>query len=446
MRNVLLLFITLPVLSALPDSRCQLILEKEVHKNTTASDWEPLQSECSYARTFLAIHTILDNAHQHSLQHGVQVLKESLKHHPNDWVGLEVMGLATERIARKLHASGGALKDELPFLNKCIQLLSRSTRLRVPGRYDGHSWPPAAIWEQPRTIVVKALGNCYTWSRNPEKALLLYQQEAKGLGWEEHGMARPNVPYSIHPLWRGLPFPDTSPHFRDRPMDVFLRTLEVKMSLLNLSPPPNDVYSSWHTESAGLHRTQSWDVLLFAVNGIAAQNNCSHVFPNLTLFCEYVLSHPFVSSLRDGQVKASRMKVGTHIRPHAGPSNGRLRVHCTLWLPSTPVIMTFRVGTMNRTWLSAPSCFLFDESYEHEVWIGNASSQIGNASSQIGNASSQIISTESRGVMIIDVVNILLNSFEDVRKNMNTNDPSILENIHTLWQQQHQRHFSSTSN
>ena len=62
---------------------------------------------------------------------------------------------------------------------------------------------------------------------------------------------------------------------------------------------------------------------------------------------------------------------GTRIRPHTGPRNDRLRLHCTILSPRNAA--KIRVGP--RIWRYynnsnsnvEEECFVFDESCEHEV-------------------------------------------------------------------------------
>eukprot|EP00942_MAST-04A_sp_MAST-4A-sp1_P010786 g10786.t1 len=62
------------------------------------------------------------------------------------------------------------------------------------------------------------------------------------------------------------------------------------------------------------------------------------------------------------------------LKPHAGPSNNRLRMHCPLILPSIvkniendkEIGLHLRVGTSKKKW-ELGKCFIFNESCEHEV-------------------------------------------------------------------------------
>ena len=65
-----------------------------------------------------------------------------------------------------------------------------------------------------------------------------------------------------------------------------------------------------------------------------------------------------------GEVYFSIMVPGTHLRPHCGPTNARIRCHLCLteardcWM---------RVAEHKVEW-AAGRCIIFDDSFEHEVW------------------------------------------------------------------------------
>mmetsp|Transcript_47163 Transcript_47163/g.157163 ORF Transcript_47163/g.157163 Transcript_47163/m.157163 type:complete len:105 (-) Transcript_47163:774-1088(-) len=66
-----------------------------------------------------------------------------------------------------------------------------------------------------------------------------------------------------------------------------------------------------------------------------------------------------------GQVKFSVFHSGSRIFPHAGPTNGRLRVHVCLYAPEAGYVIT--VGGMNASWVPGEA-LIFDDSLEHEVF------------------------------------------------------------------------------
>lgn len=65
-----------------------------------------------------------------------------------------------------------------------------------------------------------------------------------------------------------------------------------------------------------------------------------------------------------GSIMLSRMEPGTHVVPHCGFTNRRLRVHLGLRVPQDAMM---RVGEEFLEW-RAGQCLVFDDSFEHEVW------------------------------------------------------------------------------
>lgn len=79
----------------------------------------------------------------------------------------------------------------------------------------------------------------------------------------------------------------------------------------------------WSSEMAGLHRgRRRWYMRFLFVNG----KEHEPTYPILKNLVKHVPS----LNLKQGQIKLSMMLPGTNVRPHAGPTNGRLRVHCLL--------------------------------------------------------------------------------------------------------------------
>lgn len=65
-----------------------------------------------------------------------------------------------------------------------------------------------------------------------------------------------------------------------------------------------------------------------------------------------------------GLVFFAALGPGTHVRPHWGPHNARLRCHLGLVVPPG---CGLRVGGETREWQEGRA-LLFDDSFEHEVW------------------------------------------------------------------------------
>ncbi|MEQ1502802.1 MAG: aspartyl/asparaginyl beta-hydroxylase domain-containing protein [Myxococcota bacterium] len=68
----------------------------------------------------------------------------------------------------------------------------------------------------------------------------------------------------------------------------------------------------------------------------------------------------------------SRLTPGTHVMPHFGITNLKLRCHLGLVVPDG---CRMRVGQEIRGW-DEGKCLVFDDSYEHEVWHDGGSPRI----------------------------------------------------------------------
>lgn len=80
--------------------------------------------------------------------------------------------------------------------------------------------------------------------------------------------------------------------------------------------------------------------------------------------CELLMKMADTTSNQRGQIKFSIMQPGTHVWPHTGPTNCRLRSHLGLVIPKDVYI---RAGNETRTWQNG-KVIVFDDSFDHEVW------------------------------------------------------------------------------
>ena len=185
----------------------------------------------------------------------------------------------------------------------------------------------------------------------------------------------------------------------------------------------------WSSEMAGLHRgRRRWYMRFLFVNG----KEHEPTYPILKNLVKHVPS----LNLKQGQIKLSMMLPGTNVRPHAGPTNGRLRVHCLLhndmkshsyirvgafrfWKSSVLNAITINknTGTETKHWNDTENpCFVFRESCEHEVHIDP-------------NA------TSNRIILIADFANPYLSSFESYLSVFN--DDVDVHSVHEEYLQYH---------
>ena len=74
-----------------------------------------------------------------------------------------------------------------------------------------------------------------------------------------------------------------------------------------------------------------------------------------------------------GSSSFSLLSSGSHVAPHSGPSNTRLRVHLGLDIPEQKddddlaSLSKLRVGNEYFTWKNG-EMLIWDDSYDHEVW------------------------------------------------------------------------------
>ncbi|XP_031759213.1 aspartyl/asparaginyl beta-hydroxylase isoform X4 [Xenopus tropicalis] len=81
--------------------------------------------------------------------------------------------------------------------------------------------------------------------------------------------------------------------------------------------------------------------------------------------CALLERFPESTGCRRGQIKYSVMHPGTHVWPHTGPTNCRLRMHLGLVIPKEGC--RIRCANDTRSWEEG-KVLIFDDSFEHEVW------------------------------------------------------------------------------
>jgi aspartyl/asparaginyl beta-hydroxylase (cupin superfamily) len=118
--------------------------------------------------------------------------------------------------------------------------------------------------------------------------------------------------------------------------------------------------STFHPETEQVHRIGSWEVLHLYERGRKDEENC-RLCPSTVKIIE---SHDTLRTTA-GMVYVSKMKPGTHIAAHCGPTNIRIRCHLGIQIPSRNCAL--RVGDQERTWQEG-KCLVFDDSLDHESW------------------------------------------------------------------------------
>lgn len=129
---------------------------------------------------------------------------------------------------------------------------------------------------------------------------------------------------------------------------------KVREEVLNL---PDE---SFQEEIEPINRKGTWEVLFFYEGGRRRADNCARC-PTIANIIE---QHETVRTCA-GLIYLSRMRPGTHIAAHRGPTNMRLRCHLGIQIPQGDCRL--RVDKEIRGW-SEGKCIVFDDYFEHEAW------------------------------------------------------------------------------
>lgn len=118
-------------------------------------------------------------------------------------------------------------------------------------------------------------------------------------------------------------------------------------------------------EAESLKDVGDWKQFELFARGLRNSKNCQKA----PFTCKIIESFPAARNCKRGQVKFSVMHPGTHVWPHCGPTNCRLRAHLGLQVPPNTII---RVADKKRSWEEG-ELLIFDDSFEHEVWHNGTS-------------------------------------------------------------------------
>ncbi|XP_047205852.1 aspartyl/asparaginyl beta-hydroxylase isoform X13 [Girardinichthys multiradiatus] len=114
-------------------------------------------------------------------------------------------------------------------------------------------------------------------------------------------------------------------------------------------------------EEENLREKGEWGQYTLWQQGKRVGNACQGV-PKT---CSLMERFPEATSCKRGQIKFSVMQPGTHVWPHTGPTNCRLRMHLGLVIPKPGC--RIRCTNQTREWQEG-KILIFDDSFEHEVW------------------------------------------------------------------------------
>jgi aspartyl/asparaginyl beta-hydroxylase (cupin superfamily) len=118
--------------------------------------------------------------------------------------------------------------------------------------------------------------------------------------------------------------------------------------------------AGFHRESERIARSGDWDVAFLYERGRRHDRVCA-ACPVTTRGVE---SYPTIRTSA-GLIYISRLRGGTHIEAHRGPTNLRVRCHLALRVPVGDC--GIRVGEDTRHWEEG-RCLVFDDYFDHEAW------------------------------------------------------------------------------
>nr|XP_057916405.1 aspartyl/asparaginyl beta-hydroxylase-like [Doryrhamphus excisus] len=114
-------------------------------------------------------------------------------------------------------------------------------------------------------------------------------------------------------------------------------------------------------EEENLREKGEWGQYTLWQQGRKAGDSCQAVPKTCSLLDRF----PEATGCKRGQIKFSVMQPGTHVWPHTGPTNCRLRMHLGLVIPKHGC--RIRCTDQTRGWEEG-KVLIFDDSFEHEVW------------------------------------------------------------------------------
>lgn len=183
-----------------------------------------------------------------------------------------------------------------------------------------------------------------------QKEAMLFYKEAVALGIWGHPLQRPVSTYKP-----GL----TAKAFHKKKDYPFLFHVEKNWKIIRqeMDEHMRDRPQDWTQESENLHEGGDWTELRLISVATNGPTKFSKHYPKtmevLNIAKEITLT----------AVKFSSILPGTHIKPHTGPSNERLRVHLGLRYSGGGKI---RIGSKWKEWKEG-KVLVFDDSFEHEV-------------------------------------------------------------------------------
>jgi aspartate beta-hydroxylase len=253
---------------------------------------------------------------------------------------------------RRLVGLGAAWDKRLSFDEwlRLAELLQRPDRTELP--------TASATISDPRMLLDALTGADSGQHSQPNSPTPLTSREAAA-GKERFGRYVETLLEPHGPEARGIyPHLDSRPWYDPAAFELtsYLQShfAEIRDEVLALDP------SRFQRESERIRRTGDWDVVFLYERGRRRDEVCD-ACPVTTHGIETHAAMRTVSGL----IYVSRMRAGTHIRAHRGPTNLRLRCHLGIEVPDGDCAI--RVSDETRRWREG-ECLVFDDHFEHEAW------------------------------------------------------------------------------
>ena len=268
----------------------------------------------------------------------------------------------------------------------------------------------------PMSQILRAHGDAFNHLHLPDKAMQVFTSPAAKLLWN-NPLCRPSQQSKVNYMDEHTEYIFDSDDYRasfshiEKPVLKHLLPLLRNPLIIN-----NEDLWTIHKEGLFVGKHNGWKTIVFWANGVLDRRACVQhldIFAGVCSIIKYMMKTIPDFSTKTGQIKLSKMEPGTTIRPHAGQTNERLRMHCSVDVPKHDSILSrnsdsrksksgmgIRVGTVWRSWKKTNAsdlkndddlnaCFVFREECEHEVIVEDDV-------------------TRARTILIIDFVNPFL--------------------------------------
>jgi aspartyl/asparaginyl beta-hydroxylase (cupin superfamily) len=260
-----------------------------------------------------------------------------------------------EQAARRLLGLGTAWDKRLAFDEwlALTQLLAHPDR-ELPSSAEAIV-EPRGLFEALTGLELLSRPRPSLPKRDPAAATQRFGRYIEGLS-EDTGSALGR----IYPDLESRPWYDPA----DFPLANYLRTNfeAIRKEIVALEP------ARFHPESERIERTGDWDVAFLYERGRRRDDVCDAC----PVTAHGIETHAAMRTMT-GLVYVSRMRAGTHIAPHRGPTNLRLRCHLGVEVPDGDCAI--RVAEQTERWREG-ECLVFDDYFEHEAWNRTAEDRI----------------------------------------------------------------------